>query len=46
VVFFHQFACTTPIPLITETPVETDRELDSNSILPAPPGHHHPDELS
>lgn len=44
--FFHQFACTTRIPLIAETSVETDRELDSNSILPAPPGHDYPDDLS
>jgi hypothetical protein len=46
VVFLHQFACTTRIPLITETSVETDRELDSNSIPPVPPGHDHPDDLS
>jgi hypothetical protein len=44
--FFQQIACTTCIPLITETNVETDRELDSHSILPAPPGLHHPDDLS
>jgi hypothetical protein len=43
---FQQIACTTRIPLITETSVETDRKLDSHSILPAPPGHDYPDDLS
>ena len=43
---FQQIACTMRIPLIAETPVETDRVLDSHSIPPAPPGHEHPDDLS